>query len=81
MQAKKLDDIRAEAHAELGMVAPVSGLESLPGLGPLPALPALAGRDDDIDLFPAFRGDGGWLWPRAGARGVGVGCFSVWART
>jgi len=76
LQAKKLEDVRAEARAELGMVA-VPDLV-LPALAAsLPALPsgslASAGPggggggadggpgEEEVDLFPAFKGgDDGW---------------------
>ena len=55
--AKKLADVHADAAAELGMGVPPA---LLPVVAGLPALPAgsLAGAppDDDVDLFPAFRG-------------------------
>ena len=55
--AKKLADVHADAAAELGMAVPPA---LLPVVAGLPALPAglLAGAppDDDVDLFPAFRG-------------------------
>jgi len=74
LTAKKLEDVRAEARAELGMVA-VPDLV-LPALAAsLPALPsgslASAGpggpgagdgaEEEEADLFPAFKGgDDGW---------------------
>lgn len=62
MQAKKLDEIHAEAHAELGMMPALAmaSLPPLPGLAQLgPARPAAA---EEVDLFPAFKGaeDGDW---------------------
>ncbi|KAL4445443.1 hypothetical protein ABPG77_011268, partial [Micractinium sp. CCAP 211/92] len=61
--AKKLEDIRSEAQAELGIVdVPIAGLDAL-GLGALPglggvqqlpgALPPLAAkRPEEVELFP-----------------------------
>ncbi len=70
--AKKLDEVRAEAQAELGLVdVALPGLEplaaaALPGLAPLPGLAAR--RAEEVELFPAFkRADGG------GAAGAGDG--------
>ena len=59
MQAKKIDEIHAEAHAELGMVPTTN----LPLFQALPALPAavVGPSTRDIELFPAFRGGGGVL--------------------
>ena len=56
VQAKKIDEIHAEAHAELGMVP----TPTLPLFQALPALPAsiLGPREKDFELFPAFRGEG-----------------------
>jgi translation initiation factor 4G len=53
--AKKLDEIRSDAQAELGIVdVVIPGLEPLPGMD---ALPGIAGkRPDDMELFPAFKG-------------------------
>jgi translation initiation factor 4G len=53
--AKKLDEIRSDAQAELGIVdVTIPGLEPLPGMD---ALPGIAGkRPDDVELFPAFKG-------------------------
>lgn len=53
--AKKLDEIRSDAQAELGIVdVAIPGLELLPGMD---ALPGIAGkRPDDMELFPAFKG-------------------------
>lgn len=55
-EAKKISEIHAAAHAELGMIPTAV----MPGLAPLPshsrgAVPGLA---DDVELFPAFKGDG-----------------------
>lgn len=63
LQAKKLDEIHAEAHAELGMMPALAmaSLPPLPGLAQLgPARPAAAA--EEVDLFPAFKGaeDGDW---------------------
>lgn len=53
--AKKLDEIRTEAQAELGIVdVSIPGLEPLAGLEPLPGIAAK--RTDDMELFPAFKG-------------------------
>ena len=69
MQAKKIDEIHAEAHAELGMVPTAT----LPLFQALPALPAsvVGPREEDIELFPAFRGGGAlppWLSLGSNAR-------------
>ena len=50
LQAKKLDEIHAEAHAELGMV-PATLLPTLETLQPLPR-----SQRDEVELFPALRG-------------------------
>ena len=56
-EAKKISEIHAAAHAELGMLPPklTPGLLPLPGLarGAQPGLPAA----DDAALFPAFKSD------------------------
>lgn len=54
-EAKKISEIHAAAHAELGMMPTV-----MPGLAPLPALSrgAAPGMASDMELFPAFKGDG-----------------------
>jgi len=53
--AKKLDEIRSDAQAELGIVdVAIPGLEPLPGMD---TIPGIAGkRPDDMELFPAFKG-------------------------
>ena len=61
LQAKKLEDIRSEAQAELGIVPdmPIAGLEvlSLSSLSLPASLPPLAAkRPEEVDLFP-----GGWV--------------------
>jgi translation initiation factor 4G len=55
-EAKKISEIHAAAHAELGMIPAAV----MPGLGPLPALSrgAAPGLTSDAELFPAFKGDG-----------------------
>lgn len=54
--AKKLDEIRTEAQAELGIVD-----VEIPGLTPLIStmdnLPGGSNRADDVELFPAFKGN------------------------
>ncbi|EIE25379.1 hypothetical protein COCSUDRAFT_46693 [Coccomyxa subellipsoidea C-169] len=58
-EAKKISEIHAAAHAELGMIPSAV----LPGLAPLPAHSrgAVPGLADDVELFPAFKGDDdGW---------------------
>ncbi|BDA41688.1 Eukaryotic translation initiation factor isoform 4G-1 [Coccomyxa sp. Obi] len=58
-EAKKISEIHAAAHAELGMIPAAV----LPGLAPLPAhsRAAVPGLADDVELFPAFKGDDdGW---------------------
>lgn len=54
--AKKLDEIRTEAQAELGIVD-----VEIPGLTPLIStmdnLPGGSNRGDDVELFPAFKGN------------------------
>lgn len=54
-EAKKISEIHAAAHAELGMIP--SGI--MPGLAPLPAHSrgAVPGLADDVELFPAFKSD------------------------
>ena len=56
LQAKKITEIHAEAHAELGMVptSMMANLQALPALQQ--ALPGL--RNDEIELFPAFKHSG-----------------------
>lgn len=51
-QAKKLEEIRSEAQAELGIVD-----VSIPGLDVLPAIPGLVApkRPEEVELFPAFK--------------------------
>lgn len=53
--AKKLDEIRTEAQAELGIVdVEIPGLTPLiPGMENLPGAP---NRPDDMELFPALKG-------------------------
>ena len=73
--AKKLDEVRAQAEAELGMVS--STIAAI-----LPMLPTQqrmggVGGADDIPLIPPLRegGGGGWgLFPplRSGAGGAGA---------
>lgn len=56
LQAKKLDEIRTEAAAELGILDPAS--LGIPGLDALvPAIPGLAApkRPQELELFPAFK--------------------------
>lgn len=73
--AKKLDEIRTEAQAELGIVD-----VAIPGLEPLiPGMDQLGignKRTDDVELFPAFRGPGGPEAPAAG-QPAGDGKFSA----
>jgi translation initiation factor 4G len=59
--AKKLDEIRSEAQAELGIVdLAIPGLEPLiPGMEPLPGIGVK--RTEDVELFPAFRDSGSTL--------------------
>lgn len=59
LEAKKLTDIRAEAHAELGIV-PATMMASLQTLPALQAgLPGLG--TEEVELFPAFKhSDEGW---------------------
>lgn len=64
-QAKKLEEIRSEAQAELGIVdvLPVHGLGAdLPPLpGALPAMGGAAARPAEEELFPAFKSnDASW---------------------
>ena len=56
VQAKKISEVRAEAHAELGMVPPPS--MSMPVA--LPTLQAQLANQalPELDLFPAFKGSG-----------------------
>ena len=71
VQAKKISEVRAEAHAELGMVPPPS--MSMPVA--LPTLQAQLANQalPELDLFPAFKGSGAScrcsvaivaMWPR-----------------
>ena len=55
-EAKKISEIHAAAHAELGMT-PVT---MMPGLAPLPvqARAGVPGMGQDVELFPAFKTDG-----------------------
>ena len=55
VQAKKIEEIHAEAHAELGMVP--SLMQPLLSRFPLPAA-AIGLKEEEVDLFPAFRGGG-----------------------
>ena len=66
--AKKLDEIRNEAQAELGILdISIPGLEPLvAGLEPLPGMAVK--RADDMELFPAFKGAD---LPAAGGAGSG----------
>ena len=51
MQAKKLEDIRSEAQAELGILdMPIEGLAPLPLPGALP--PLAVKRPEEVELFP-----------------------------
>ena len=54
-EAKKISEIHAAAHAELGMIPSM-----MPGLAPLPAQArgGLPGLKEDVELFPAFKTDG-----------------------
>ena len=70
LQAKKLTEVRAEAHAELGMVPP-------PAMATLPAMPllqmALAGQPvPELELFPAFKGSGVLL---SGIQCIEISCW------
>ena len=50
--AKKLEEIRSEAQAELGILE-----VAIPGIDALPAIPGLSARKaEDVELFPAFKG-------------------------
>jgi translation initiation factor 4G len=67
--AKKLDEIRTEAQAELGIVdVSIPGLEPLSGMEPLPGIGGVK-RADDMELFPAFKGAD----LPAGGAGAGAG--------
>ena len=57
LQAKKITEIHAEAHAELGMVPAtmMASLQTLPAMQTI--LPGL--RNEEIELFPAFKHSGG----------------------
>ena len=51
LQAKKLEDIRSEAQAELGILdMPIEGLAPLPLPGALPLLAVK--RPEEVELFP-----------------------------
>ena len=54
VQAKKLDEIHAEAHAELGMlpVIDIAQLQKLPGLQQLVAKPAVEEEVHPLALCP-----------------------------
>lgn len=54
-QAKKISEVHAAAHAELGMVPAM-----MPGLAPLPTQvrAGVPGMGEDVELFPAFKTDG-----------------------
>ena len=56
-EAKKISEIHAAAHAELGMMPAAM----MPGLAPLPvqARAGVPGMGQDVELFPAFKTDGG----------------------
>jgi hypothetical protein len=72
--AKKLDEIRTEAQAELGILdVALPGMEPLlAGLEPMPGLAPK--RAEDVELFPAFRAAA----PAAGgAKGEEGGKFSA----
>ncbi|KAI3428363.1 hypothetical protein D9Q98_006743 [Chlorella vulgaris] len=73
--AKKLDDIRSEAQAELGIVdMPIAGLESLAGSLP----PLAAKRAEEVDLFPAFKSsEAGWAAARGKGEAAGTQKFSA----
>ena len=55
-EAKKISEIHAAAHAELGMMPTAM----MPGLAPLPvqARAGVPGMGQDVELFPAFKTDG-----------------------
>lgn len=55
-EAKKISEIHAAAHAELGMMPAAM----MPGLAPLPvqARAGVPGLGQDVELFPAFKTDG-----------------------
>jgi hypothetical protein len=64
-KAKKIDDIRTEAQAELGIVdLAIPGLEALPGFQTKKA--------EEMELFPAFKGTDGWA---GGRESAGEGIF------
>ncbi|PRW56412.1 eukaryotic initiation factor [Chlorella sorokiniana] len=75
--AKKLEDIRSEAQAELGIVdVPIAGLEALPGAQLLP--PLAPKRPEEVELFPAFKSsDAGWAAARGKGEAAGDGKFSA----
>jgi translation initiation factor 4G len=54
LQAKKLEEIHAEAHAELGMM-PTTLIPALESLAPLPKT-----VHDEVELFPGFKGGEDW---------------------
>lgn len=66
--AKKLDEIRTEAQAELGIVD-----VEIPGLTPLipgvDNLPGASSRAEDVELFPAFKGNAAGTSTAADASG------------
>lgn len=66
--AKKLEDVRAEAAAELGLDVAIPGMDGN-ALGALGTLTALAPkRPEEVELFPAFRSDDAG-WAAAAGRG------------
>ncbi|KAL6776186.1 EIF4G1 [Auxenochlorella protothecoides x Auxenochlorella symbiontica] len=78
--AKKLEDVRAEAAAELGLDVNIPGLDGTGAGGALGALTSLAPkRPEELELFPAFRSDdAGWAAAARGAGGAaGEGRFSA----
>ncbi|GAB4821712.1 hypothetical protein N2152v2_008758 [Parachlorella kessleri] len=71
--AKKLDEIRSEAQAELGIVD-----VSIPGMDALPAMAGLAAlqpqKAAEVELFPAFKSsDAGWAAARTNRPGSAGG--------
>lgn len=66
VQAKTIEEIHAEAHAELGMMPATL----IPALESLSALPRQAA--DEVELFPSFKG--GRQIMLSGRRGTAVNC-------
>ncbi len=69
VQAKTIEEIHAEAHAELGMMPATL----IPALESLSALPRQAA--DEVELFPSFKG--GRQIMLSGHRGTDYSCHDL----